>query len=1027
MRNQGVRPWEVAFLFVLIMGATVFSAEVNWRVAVPRYPVQDSLVHGFSVKDFHARGDGKTDDTQAFQRALDAMGKAGGGTVFAPEGRWAIKGRLTIPVSVTLRGEWRKPERGAPVVGTVLQVYADRGKADATPFISLNYCSGVRDLSIWHPEQKADDITPYPFAIRQLGGDNATVENVTLVNAYQGIDIGPNFNELHYLHNVYGTPLKLGIRFDVTTDIGRLENIYFSPECWIESGLPGAPKGKADVFRQWLLANGTGIHMLRSDWEYGVHVTVVGYHTGFLISGSPRGFPNAQFYNFNLVRCRRPLYIKGSNRIGLAFTRCRFLGFENAVEAGPEFNAIAQFHDCAFSGKTAAVNRGTGHMAFQHCAFERGGLLARAGTLAVIDCEASKNMAIELNDGVKAAAILSNRMDAPRIVHAEGNPNIKIDHKQLHFKQLPAFRDVEHVAIKPARNALYVVTDPKWGARRDKRTDDTAAIQKALDAAGAGGGGIVFLPPGHYRLAGNLTVPTGVELRGIHEVPHHTMGEGSMLHVTGGKGSPTGRATIALKPKSLLRGLTFHYPEQTYRSPAAYPYLVQGQGADVSIVDITATNVYQYVDLFTHRCDRHYLDYVSGAPLMMGIRVGGGARDGTVRNTQFNPHYWARTREPGKPTGAGWKIFWTYQKENLDAFVFGHCEREVQFQNFVYGSLYGIHLLRENGKGPSGIILGHGTDGSKVSALIDGLGEKGMDFINAELVCMASTQKRYIHLGKNLKSHVSFFNTLLWGDPDDAAIIEAGTLTLQQANFLRHKRGFQMDGGRLNLVNSFFWQGGPVVDRLKPVARIVSMGNVFPEGFDGPDGPLEAIDDPAALSREKPVVSIGDVAREFRLVPGLRKISITLSKNPVKRGMNFVVQGGESRNKPVVKAGVPGWQSQAAIAGDRVRYMYFKVAYGEFKHGAAAKARLSIRYFDEGKYSVKAVYDSSDRSVRVTSAHGAWKEAGRFRLADTKTWKTVSFDLDDALFSNRCNGSDIRLEIPGGQAFTVGAVSLEKR
>ena len=42
----------------------------------------------YSVRDFGAKGDGKTDDTAAFQKALDAAGQAGGGVVYAPRGNY---------------------------------------------------------------------------------------------------------------------------------------------------------------------------------------------------------------------------------------------------------------------------------------------------------------------------------------------------------------------------------------------------------------------------------------------------------------------------------------------------------------------------------------------------------------------------------------------------------------------------------------------------------------------------------------------------------------------------------------------------------------------------------------------------------------------------------------------------------------------------------------------------------------------------------------------------------------------------
>lgn len=43
-----------------------------------------------SVKDFGAKGDGKTDDKSAIQAAIDAVNKAGGGIVRFPEGTYLV-------------------------------------------------------------------------------------------------------------------------------------------------------------------------------------------------------------------------------------------------------------------------------------------------------------------------------------------------------------------------------------------------------------------------------------------------------------------------------------------------------------------------------------------------------------------------------------------------------------------------------------------------------------------------------------------------------------------------------------------------------------------------------------------------------------------------------------------------------------------------------------------------------------------------------------------------------------------------
>lgn len=62
-----------------------------------------------NLRDFGAVGDGETDDAPAFQKALDALAAAGGGTLFIPAGKYVIATPVTknfagLASSITIRG-----------------------------------------------------------------------------------------------------------------------------------------------------------------------------------------------------------------------------------------------------------------------------------------------------------------------------------------------------------------------------------------------------------------------------------------------------------------------------------------------------------------------------------------------------------------------------------------------------------------------------------------------------------------------------------------------------------------------------------------------------------------------------------------------------------------------------------------------------------------------------------------------------------------------------------------------------------
>lgn len=57
-----------------------------------------------------------------------------------------------------------------------------------------------------------------------------------------------------------------------------------------------------------------------------------------------------------------------------------------------------------------------------------------------------------------------------------------------------------------------------YNATGNGSTDDLAAIQAAIDAASAAGGGTVYLPKGVYRISDSLVLKRGVTLQGCHSI-----------------------------------------------------------------------------------------------------------------------------------------------------------------------------------------------------------------------------------------------------------------------------------------------------------------------------------------------------------------------------------------------------------------------------------------------------------------------------------------------------------------------------
>lgn len=73
--------------------------------------------------------------------------------------------------------------------GTVILAYAGKGREGDPPLIGLLPSSTLKGVTVYYPEQTLPGVLPYPWTVRGEGA-HCTVEDVTLVNCYKGIDFG---------------------------------------------------------------------------------------------------------------------------------------------------------------------------------------------------------------------------------------------------------------------------------------------------------------------------------------------------------------------------------------------------------------------------------------------------------------------------------------------------------------------------------------------------------------------------------------------------------------------------------------------------------------------------------------------------------------------------------------------------------------------------------------------------------------------------------------------------------------------
>lgn len=372
---------------------------------------------GLSVKDFGAVGDGATDDTAAFQGALDAVGAQGGGIVYAPAGNYLIATHLAIPDHVTLEGVFTVPTAWSQNHGTTLLAVEGEGSEDAPPFISLGLNSTLKGLTVYYPNQNDPArIKPYPWCIQGRGPDNPSIVDCLLVNPYNGVDFATHNSGRHYIRNLYGQPLRRGISIDKCYDVGRIENVHFWP-FWNWS---------TPEIQQWMAENSEALIFARTDWEYVFNVFVFGYHIGFRFTQSASGACNGNFVGIGADASQYAVFVDQCQPMGLLIVNGEFVAMQGddpiAVYVGPENTGCVNLSNCAFWGPSRQLLRqeGMGTTTLSSCNFlgwdsrgeGRPALEVLGGQLIVNGCNFTKpGTHVYLGENALGAAIVGNQIN----------------------------------------------------------------------------------------------------------------------------------------------------------------------------------------------------------------------------------------------------------------------------------------------------------------------------------------------------------------------------------------------------------------------------------------------------------------------------------------------------------------------------------------------------------------------------------------------------------------------------------------
>ncbi len=412
------------------------------------------------------------------------------------------------------------------------------------------------------------------------------------------------------------------------------------------------------------------------------------------------------------------------------------------------------------------------------------------------------------------------------------------------------------------------------GAKPDGSTDNTAVFQRLLDEAGKAGGGVVTVPAGAFRIAGNLSIPANVTLQGIYRVPPTVRSgktaemTGSVLQAMAGRGLNEGAPFVNLAgTNAVIAGFVIQYPEwkQTDVPPVPYPPCIASQGTEnVGISECLLLNPYEGIR-FTN-AHRMLVRNVTGYPSWRGLYVTECMDIGHIENIHFWP--FGVTYDPNNP-------FCHWVNLNGTAFEIAHTDWLYVLNTFCFGYGVGYKFTATDKGSANGNFVGLGADSCQRAVVVEQAQAPGLLITNGEFVGRwGSTDSVGLEIGAAVRGKVSLVNCAFWGPLDRCVWMSAGDgqFTASACNFLnwdiqrRDAPAIQIDAGRAIVQGCTFGEDHTQVTVGEEAKSAIFTANQAVGGFriDNRAGKRTQ----SALNEEDDIDWTADARSHYRITMG---------------------------------------------------------------------------------------------------------------------------------------------------------------